>query len=117
MPWIYIMKIELILPVDWTQLFWCLNAKYPLALDLAGLSGTAAARGDPERAAQLLGASYGLLKAMGLGQQPADQVELDRYEAAVREQICEAAFKAAWERGQNMSLEQAIAYALEEEIC
>ena len=94
-------------------LFTSLNAKYPIALDLAGLSGTAAAQGDPERAAQLLGASYGLLKAMGLGQQPADQVELDRYEAAVREQISEETFKAAWEKGQTMSFEQAIAYALE----
>jgi predicted ATPase/DNA-binding CsgD family transcriptional regulator len=95
-------------------LFRSLNAKYSLALDLAGLSGTAAARGDPERAAQLLGASDSLLEAMGLGQQPADQPEIDRFEAAVREQLTEEAFKAAWEKGQNMSLEKAIAYALEE---
>jgi non-specific serine/threonine protein kinase len=92
-----------------------LNAKYPFAMDLAFLAGPITAQGNPERAAQLLGASEALLKAMGLGQQPQDQPIVDRFEAAVRQQLNEEAFKAAWEKGQSMSLEQAIAYALEEE--
>jgi predicted ATPase/DNA-binding CsgD family transcriptional regulator len=90
-----------------------LNAKYPLALHLAGLSGPAGAFGNPERAAQLLGASDGLLKTMGLRQQPSDQPEIDRYEAAIRKQLDDDAFRSAWEKGQAMSLEQAIAFALE----
>jgi hypothetical protein len=32
----------------------------------------------------------------------------------VRQQLGEDAFNAAWEKGQAMSLEQAIAYALEQ---
>jgi hypothetical protein len=52
---------------------------------------------------------------MGLGQQPQDQPIVDRFEAAVRKQLNEEAFKAAWEKGQSMSLEQAIAYALDQE--
>jgi non-specific serine/threonine protein kinase len=92
-----------------------LNSKYPIAMRLAFLSGPAAARGNPERAAQLLGASDALLKAMGLGLQVADQPEIDRYEAAARERLDEEAFKSAWKKGQAMSLEQATAFALEEE--
>jgi tetratricopeptide (TPR) repeat protein len=97
-----------------TRLWSDLKAKYPLALALAFFSGPIAARGYPERAAQLLGASDALLKAMGLGQQPSDQPEIDRFEAAVREQLDEEAFRSAWTKGQAMSLEQAIAFALEE---
>jgi non-specific serine/threonine protein kinase len=92
-----------------------LKTKYPLAMDLASLSGPVAARGDPERAARLLGASDALLKAMGLGLQPQDQPEIDRYEAAIREQLGEEAFNSAWAKGQAMSLEEAVAYALGEE--
>jgi len=92
-----------------------LNIKYLLATALAILSGPVAARGDPERAAQLLGASGVLFKAMGFGPQPADQPKIDRYEAAVREQLGEEAFKSAWEKGQDMSLEQAVSFALDNE--
>ncbi len=92
-----------------------LNVRYPLAGYLAFLSGPVAARGNPERAVQLMGASDAILKAMSLGLQPPDQTEIDRFEAAVREQLGEEAFRSAWEKGKTMSLEQAIAFALEEE--
>jgi hypothetical protein len=51
---------------------------------------------------------------MGLDPNPSDQLEIDRYEAAVRKQLTEEAFKVAWDKGQAMSLEQATAFALEE---
>jgi hypothetical protein len=92
-----------------------LNAKYPFPVFIAILSGPVASRGDPERAAQLLGASDALFKTMGLGLQPPDQPEIDRFKTLIQEQLGERAFKAAWEKGQSMSLEQAVAYALEEE--
>jgi hypothetical protein len=44
--------------------------------------------------------------------QAADQVEIEHYEAAVSEQLDEAAFKAASSEGRVMSLEEAISYAL-----
>jgi predicted ATPase/DNA-binding CsgD family transcriptional regulator len=90
-----------------------LNTKYPLLVYLAILTGPIVSRGNPERAAQLLGASDGLFKTMGLGLQPTDQAEINRFEAAVREQLDEEAFKSAWEKGEAMTLEQAIAFALE----
>jgi non-specific serine/threonine protein kinase len=92
-----------------------LNAKYPFPVFIAILSGPVATRGDPERAARMLGASDALFKTMGLGLQPPDQPEIDRYKTSMREQLGEEAFKSAWEKGQAMSLEQAIAFALEEE--
>jgi non-specific serine/threonine protein kinase len=92
-----------------------LKTKYVLATDLASLSGPVAAQGNPERAARLLGAADTLFKTMGLGLQPQDQPEIDRYEAAVREQLDKATFEAAWTEGRAMSLEEAVAYALGEE--
>jgi hypothetical protein len=82
---------------------------------LAGLAGPISARGDPERAARLLGASEALLETIGVGLQCSDQFEVDRYEAAVREQLDQATFEAAWAEGRAMSLEQAVTSALEEE--
>ena len=92
-----------------------LNTKYPLPVFLGLLSGPIASQGYPERAAQLLGASDTHLKSMGLGLKPSDQPEIDRYEADVRVKLGEGAFKTAWDKGQAMSLEQAIAFALEED--
>jgi non-specific serine/threonine protein kinase len=97
------------------MLFRELNTKYPPAMQLAFLSGPVAAQGNPERAAKLLGASDALLKAMGLRQQPQDQPIVDRFEDAIRSQLGEEAFKSAWEKGQAMSMEQAISFALKEE--
>jgi non-specific serine/threonine protein kinase len=92
-----------------------LRTNYGPAAALASLSGPVVARGDPERAARLLGASDALLRTMGLGLQPQDQREVDRFEAAVRGQLDQAAFEAAWAEGRAMSLEEAVAYALGEE--
>ena len=72
-------------------------------------------KGDAERAAQLLGAGDALLEAMGIGLQPADKLEVDRYRAAVREQLDEATFEAARAEGRAMSLEEAVAYVLGED--
>jgi predicted ATPase/DNA-binding CsgD family transcriptional regulator len=87
------------------------NTRY-IPQDLAILAGPVAAQGNAEKAARLLGASEALLEKMGLVAQAADQVEIERNEAAVREQLDEAAFEAAWGKGRAMSLEEAVAYAL-----
>jgi hypothetical protein len=50
---------------------------------------------------------------MGLSLQPGDQFEVERYVAAVKEQLSEDMFEAAWARGRAMSLEQAVSYAFE----
>jgi non-specific serine/threonine protein kinase len=91
-----------------------LELRYPMAFFLAALAGPVAAKGDAERAACLLGAAEALREAMGIGLVPSDQFEVDRYVSAVREQLDEMTFEAAWAEGRAMSLEVAIAYALEE---
>jgi predicted ATPase/DNA-binding CsgD family transcriptional regulator len=89
--------------------------EYHIAISMAMLAGPVGAQGQPERAARLLGAGEVLLEAMGVGLQPADQLEADRYVAAVREQLDGATFEAAWAAGRAMSLEEAVAYALGED--
>jgi len=84
---------------------------------LAGLGGVAGARGRPEQAALLLGASESIFNAIGL-----DilllflhrLVDYNRWVANIRSQLDEATFKAAWAKGRAMTLEQAVALALEQ---
>jgi non-specific serine/threonine protein kinase len=90
------------------------RSKYPLAIGLAFLSGPIAAQGDPLRAIQLLGASDALLDAMGLGPERSDKAEIDHITDIVRGQLDEETFNSGWEKGQAMSLEQAVAFAIAE---
>ncbi len=89
-----------------------LRAWFWVTLCLPTMAGPIAAKGDPERAACLLGAGEALLDELGVSQQKGDQIEIDRYIAAVRAKLDEATFAAAWERGRSMTLEQAIDLAL-----
>ena len=72
------------------------------------------ALGRLKRAARLFGAVEALHDTYGFIAQGGDLREWERSEARVREQLDEATFDALWAEGQAMSLEEAIAYALEE---
>ncbi|MFQ5796017.1 MAG: BTAD domain-containing putative transcriptional regulator [Candidatus Bipolaricaulia bacterium] len=87
-----------------------------IALCLEGLAGVACANGQPEQAARLFGAAEALREAIGFPLMPPDRtlLDYDRNVAAVRAELSEDAFEAAWTEGRAMTLEQAIAYALEE---
>jgi len=88
------------------------NATY----SLEGLAGVAGARGEPERAARLFGASEALLETVGAPRYVHAQDEAS-YERAVEElrlRLGEGAFGAAWDKGREMSLKQAVEYGLEE---
>jgi tetratricopeptide (TPR) repeat protein len=95
-------------------LFRKLGISRGIAECLAGLAGLAASRGRPQEAARLLSAAEALLKASGSTWWPADRVEYERNLATLRAALSEAAFAAAWAEGQAMTLERAIAYALEQ---
>jgi hypothetical protein len=77
------------------------------------LAGAIAATGDPERAARLFGAAKALLEPMGVGLEPGDQPEYDRDLAVVRTQLDDVIFQTCWQEGRALSIEQAVAYALE----
>jgi predicted ATPase len=68
---------------------------------------------DNQRAVQLLRAAGALRENIGA---PMSRSELDEYDQAVatlRRNLNEASFAAAWEKGYSMSMEDAVAYALE----
>lgn len=78
-----------------------------------GLGRVASVQGQPERAVQLMGAAHALREQIG---QPAVEAflnrSLDRDVKILRTQLTESAFDVAWDTGWHMSLEDAIAFAL-----
>jgi hypothetical protein len=64
--------------------------------------------------ATLLGAVDALLGSSGLSLWPADRLDYDRNLTTARARLDEASFEAAWAAGRAMSMEEAIAYALED---
>jgi predicted ATPase/DNA-binding CsgD family transcriptional regulator len=88
-----------------------------VAYILEGLGVVAGSRGAALRAARLLGASEGLISAIGLRGHTSyrpDRALYERVEAEARARLDEAAFEAAKEEGRAMSPGQAVEYALEE---
>jgi predicted ATPase/transcriptional regulator with XRE-family HTH domain len=81
---------------------WCLER-------VAGVVRMAAA---PERAARLLGAAAALRDDAGaVAPTPEERVELAHEAEALREALGHAAYTAAWEEGQALTLKQATGYA------
>ncbi len=91
-----------------------INNRLLVATTLAILAGALGALGQPEQAVHLLGASESALERLGAFLQPNDQREIDGIIAAVRAQLDEATFQAAWAEGRALTLEQAAALALDE---
>jgi hypothetical protein len=80
---------------------------------LEELAWTAAQRGNFPRAALLLGAVEALGERIGALLPEVLRVEHDRQVAAVRRHLPPAEAVSAWAEGRAMTLEQAVAYALE----
>jgi len=81
---------------------------------LTGFAGVFGRQTRPERAARLFGAAEALRETFHLRLEYVDRIEEDRHIAAVRAQLDEATFAAAWSEGRAMTLEQANEYALED---
>ncbi len=81
-----------------------------------GFAALAGAEGRPVRAARLFGAAEALRSVIGYRLPLADQAEHDRHVSALRTELGDTAFAEAWAEGRAMTLEQAIAYALSEEM-
>jgi non-specific serine/threonine protein kinase len=77
---------------------------------LFGLASSASAEGHSERAGRL----YGVLNALNVPILPTLRVEYERDVGLARARLDEDTWQAAWEEGRVMSMEQAIAYALED---
>lgn len=79
---------------------------------LAGLAGVIGAQGQLERAARLCGAIEAQCEAIGVPLQPRQRPTFESDVVALRTQLGEAAFSAAWIEGAAVTLEQAVEYAL-----
>ncbi|MDP9316517.1 MAG: tetratricopeptide repeat protein [Chloroflexota bacterium] len=97
----------------------CLQVRHELrdtqgiAWALEGLAAVAAGRRQPERAAQLWGQAEALREAVGAPLSLTVRATYERHVMVARAEMDEDRFAVAWAAGQRMSLEQAIAYALE----
>jgi tetratricopeptide (TPR) repeat protein len=90
--------------IDWV------SVDFILLDDLAGL---AAVHGESRRAAVLFGAAEAQRDTLGLVITPAAQVGYLRDVETAQTRLDKATWEAAWAEGRAMTLEQAIAYALE----
>jgi tetratricopeptide (TPR) repeat protein len=72
----------------------------------------AIAQEDPERAARLLGAAEATRETLGAPIMPREKADYDHSVSQTREALGKGAFGAEWSRGRSMTLDQAIAYAL-----
>jgi non-specific serine/threonine protein kinase len=82
---------------------------------LEGLAWTAAAQGQAERAARLLGAAEAAREVTGFALSPLHHwwaAERSRAVEATRASLGETGFAACWAEGQAMPLDEAAAYAL-----
>ena len=78
---------------------------------LAGLAAVGAARGQFDWATPLLAAAETQLTTSGAAWWPADQVEVERTRARLRDSLGETDFTRLWEQGQAMDLKSAITWA------
>ena len=85
-----------------------------IAVNLDGMACLAHGQSQPSRAARLGGAASALRESIGSPRSLADQADMVKTMAAVREALGEEAFAAAWEAGRAMPWEQAVEYALSE---
>jgi non-specific serine/threonine protein kinase len=84
---------------------------YIIAMCLLGLAGI---QQQPIYAAQLLAAAKTAFEASGEIVEPFYHAAQEHIEDATRAALGEEAFAAAWETGKQMSLDEAVAYALKE---
>ena len=87
-----------------------------IVTELAGFAGTVLSMGELLRAAKLFGASEAQLNSMGAVLYSADRADYERNLAVARTHLHDETFAAAWAEGRAMSLEQAIEYALAEQV-
>jgi predicted ATPase/class 3 adenylate cyclase len=78
------------------------------------LAALAMSRGQPERAAYLLGAAQALRTRLHSEMEPHERPDYEATLSGIRLQLDQAALQSAWSTGEAIGLEQAMAYALGE---
>ncbi len=88
------------------------HTQLPIALD--NLASMEAERGAALRAATLLGCAEGIREAVGAPVFEPYRAQHERTESLARESLGEAAFTAAIEHGRTMTIDEAVAYAVDD---
>ena len=86
--------------------------KINMVCNLSGLAAVVAHATDLSRAARLAAAAETLRLSVGVTREPVEGRIYEQAVASARAGLSEAAFKAAWVEGEQMSLNEAISYAL-----
>lgn len=89
-----------------------IGARHCVVEGLALVAGPLGQLKEAEKAARLLGAFAALTADIGVDPQPGDVNEIARFRVDIRSHLDEATFAVAWEEGQSMTMDQAVAYAL-----
>jgi len=92
---------------------WQSEIKLYLAYNLIGIACVLIAEDHPTGAAKLLSAVAAHIQKFGFKLETELQQPYDDALATAKESLDEAAFQAAWEEGQNMSVEQTVRFAQE----
>ncbi len=92
-----------------------LGNKLGIAKSLFGFGSLALAEGDPGRSACLFAAAEALHQIIGAPMPAYDRARFDRDVSRVRALLEEETFATAWNAGKNMTVEQAVNYALQEQ--
>jgi predicted ATPase/DNA-binding CsgD family transcriptional regulator len=95
------------------RLAWEIRFIHIVAFVFAALVGPLGSRGNPLKAALLLGASEALYDKSGTMPEAVDQPAIENYIAVVQGKLSEEAFKSAYSEGRLMDLEDAVTNALE----
>jgi len=85
-----------------------------IVASLAGFAAIAVKQGRFERAAKLMSAVETQLSSFGIQLLYMDKIEYDRNLTLLQEKLEEKTFARFWAKGKEMTLEQTIAFALEE---
>ena len=93
-----------------------LATQWGLAWCLEGMADLAASQGDAIRAVRILGAATALRDAYDLPMMPVYHSRRDRIVNGARKDLGSAAFAAAWDEGQAMLLDDAIAEAISDPV-
>ena len=97
------------------RIFLELDAYYGIIYDIGGLAGAELGLGKPERAACLLGASNAGFEALESVHQKADQPVMKDIINKTKELLGEETFIEAWNKGERMTVHEALEYALDDQ--
>ena len=97
------------------KLAWQRNMRRHTAVHLHVLASLASLQGEPIRSARLWGAAEAIYEGINTVFSPLERRLFGSYIATAHARLDEVAWEAAWDEGRAMTLEQAVAHALEED--